>query len=514
MAASFGWNPGNARRPKPPLDRRAKLLLILLGGAAGTLMVGTLMTAWVCDDAWFSLRAAWNLVHGYGLVSNPGERVQAFTSPLWTLLLVLPMVTGLPAYWAALLLSALCAGATVVLVVKRGAPGPGGAALALTLLVCSKAFLDFSSSGLENPLIHLLYLGFLIRWARNPHLHPRVLGLLAGLLLLTRLDLALLVLPHLAVMALGRRGLRALGGLALGLTPLLAWELFSLLYYGSLLPNTAIAKLGDAGLSRGFLIDRGLAYLHEGLAWDPVTVPVIGLGVLLAVFGPRRTTLPTAAGVLLYLGYVVWMGGDFMAGRFLAAPQLGAAFVLAQLPWWKQPSKLALALAPIIAVIALSPRWPLRSATIAQLDPDTHGYTERQVADERLVYLERGGLWARLSRHELLADAVDGPHDLIVFEEVNGYNAFIAGPGCHVVNPYGLSDAFVARLPADPPGQERAGHVTRTIPSAYLDSIRAGDNLLEDPTQRMLLDDLWLATRAPLMAPGRGAAILRLMAVP
>src|SRR4030095_586143 len=48
--------------------------------------------AWVSDDAFISMRAVENLLSGHGLVSNPPERVQAFTSPLFTLLLI-------PARW-------------------------------------------------------------------------------------------------------------------------------------------------------------------------------------------------------------------------------------------------------------------------------------------------------------------------------------------------------------------------------------------------------------------------------
>jgi hypothetical protein len=37
------------------------------------------------DDAMISMRYAYNLAHGNGLVWNPGERVQGFTNPLWVL---------------------------------------------------------------------------------------------------------------------------------------------------------------------------------------------------------------------------------------------------------------------------------------------------------------------------------------------------------------------------------------------------------------------------------------------
>ena len=35
------------------------------------------------DDAMISMRYAYNLVHGLGLVWNAGERVEGFTNPLW-----------------------------------------------------------------------------------------------------------------------------------------------------------------------------------------------------------------------------------------------------------------------------------------------------------------------------------------------------------------------------------------------------------------------------------------------
>ena len=39
-------------------------------------------TAWMCDDAFITLRTVDNFVQGYGLVWNVGERVQVYTHPL------------------------------------------------------------------------------------------------------------------------------------------------------------------------------------------------------------------------------------------------------------------------------------------------------------------------------------------------------------------------------------------------------------------------------------------------
>ena len=39
------------------------------------------------DDGMISMRYAWNLVHGNGLVWNAGERVEGYTNPLWTMVM-------------------------------------------------------------------------------------------------------------------------------------------------------------------------------------------------------------------------------------------------------------------------------------------------------------------------------------------------------------------------------------------------------------------------------------------
>ncbi len=43
--------------------------------------------------------------------------------------------------------------------------------------------------------------------------------------------------------------------------------------------------------------------------------------------------LPLAAGCLLYLAYIVRVGGDFMSGRFLTAPLFLAVAVWATTTW-------------------------------------------------------------------------------------------------------------------------------------------------------------------------------------
>ncbi|MGB9625719.1 MAG: hypothetical protein ACPMAQ_12755, partial [Phycisphaerae bacterium] len=49
-----------------------------------------------------------------------------------------------------------------------------------------------------------------------------------------------------------------------------------------------------------------------------------------------------------------------------------------------------------------------------------------------------------------------------------GFASYYAGPAVHVIDRFGLTDAFIARLPADP--SSRVGHMERDIPAGYLAS--------------------------------------------
>ena len=81
-------------------------------------------TAWVCDDAFITFRTVDNALQGFGLVWNVGERVQAYTHPLWLLLLLAASAPHADVYLASLALSALLTAAALALGVARHAPSP------------------------------------------------------------------------------------------------------------------------------------------------------------------------------------------------------------------------------------------------------------------------------------------------------------------------------------------------------------------------------------------------------
>ena len=255
----------------------------------------------------------------------------------------------------------------------------------------SKAFVDYSTSGLENPLTHLLLVCFLLVFLKRP-LGDRsflLLALLGGLAALNRMDVILIVLPGLLACWYQRRSLRTTGLLVLGFAPFLLWELFSLFYYGFLFPNTAYAKL-STGVPAGLLIQQGLFYLLNSLATDPLTPVVIAAGLVTPLLIGYRRHAPISVGIALYLLYVVWIGADFMAGRFLTAPLLCAVVLLSRSPAARSPRALLVSLGVILLLGMISQNPPLLSAERYGIEP---AYTEQHgVGDERACYYPATGL--------------------------------------------------------------------------------------------------------------------------
>ena len=284
--------------------------------------------AWLGDDAFITLRTIDNFVEGHGLRWNVAERVQAFTHPLWLGVLAVPYTVTHEAFLTTIATSLLISGAAIFM--SRGVAGhePGAMALVGIAALGSRAFIDYGTSGLENPLSHLLITLLCAEaWREQPR--PHRAGLITACLGLTRLDLLLIAIP-LCIGVLCRPGrLHHLRPFLTGLWPLAAWTAFSTAYYGVPVPNTAYAKLAT-GIPASDLARQGVTYLLESFSRDPSTLAAVALGIVAPwISGPAFLRPPSIA-LALALGYVVSIGGDFMSGRFLTAPFWLAVLILAR----------------------------------------------------------------------------------------------------------------------------------------------------------------------------------------
>ena len=78
-----------------------------------------LVNAWLGDDCVHHVPRHVELVHGYGPVFNPGERVQAYTHPLWMLTMSVAHAITREFFFTALVVSYGFALAALLLVVAQ-----------------------------------------------------------------------------------------------------------------------------------------------------------------------------------------------------------------------------------------------------------------------------------------------------------------------------------------------------------------------------------------------------------
>jgi arabinofuranosyltransferase len=491
----------------------------LVAGALAVYLTLVLRVAWVTDDAFISLRTVDNFLHGYGLRWNVSERVQVYTHPLWLFCLIVANALWHDPFYSTLALS-VCTSAAAMVVLGFGVGRTSvQAALAVALLALSRGFVDFSTSGLENPLSHLLLGAFAWLYfagARVPPVFERhrtlTLAALAALVALNRQDTVLLVLPALAEVAwrsLRDRGARAtLRDLALGFAPLFAWLCFSLFYYGFPFPNTAYAKL-STGVAGSTLRAQGIVYLLNTIAWDPALAALLVLGLSLGFSSADARQRWLALGSLLYLVYVVNVGGDFMAGRFLTAPAFVLGCVLAARPAFFERPAHALALGlPFLLfylVEAGTETWPVVG------DLKISG-----VVDERSVYRKHGSLMLatrdkQMPDHPWAHEGVRLARRGVKVQELGtaGYRGYFAGPSVYFIDHYALTDPFLSHLRASNTEGFRIGHFRRSLPRGYKATIASGECVMSRNFCRYYAE-LGLLTQGKLLSGARLVAILRM----
>lgn len=495
-------------------SRNAILLTVVVGG-----LLVVLRNAWMSDDAYITLRTVDHFVEGRGLTWNPGERVQAYTHPLWMLCLSgVYFITG-EEYFSSIGLSLLVTLGALVCMIRYHGERPKLCAALIVALVSTRAFVDFSTSGLENPLTHLLLIVFAGEYfAHEPGQARDRLGrlaLLACLLVLTRMDTVLLVGPALldAIFRSLRAGVpvrRLVARLALASVPFFVWELFSLVYYGALVPNTALAKL-SVGVARSDLVAQGLLYLLDTVERDPLTALLIFVPLAMVIAERRFRSLgPLALGSTLYLAYTVWIGGDFMNGRFLTPPLVLGCLLLTKLV--PRHSRAAPSLALVAAVIGLIAERPtlLPYEEISKKEAlGSHSITDEQA----FWFPETGLLTASRTRDLPWGDEREDGETAVVTDarEVGaaGIRGFFSPPGVYLMDHNALVDSFLARLPAHPK-KWRPGHFRRAIPEGYEKTLLTGTIHLRERKHVELYEDVRAVVRGPLFSSERWGAIWRL----
>jgi arabinofuranosyltransferase len=336
----------------------------------------------------------------------------------------------------------------------------------------------------------------------------------AGLAITNRMDLMWILLPAMihVTSAHGTWRPRHYKQWA-GLLPFLAWVTFSVFYYGFPFPNSAYAKLTPRVSWRSLII-QGDCYLVNSLSWDPVTLFAMAalVGTAIWAFRRERAFLMLAAGITLHILYTIKIGGDYMSGRFLTAPFVVSLLVLSRIEF-DSALEFAIMMAAIVALGIYSPRPPIQTS-------DAYvglGSSPQGVDDER-GYRHNDTSLLRLNRQQGVKDlggwVADGvkanrEHTPVSVYRNIGYYGFFAGPGVHVIDPYGIGDPLMARMPFPPEKQSwQAGHFMREVPDGYADAaIDRGE--ITDPELAAYWAKLKLVTRGPLFDLDRLVEVAR-----
>jgi arabinofuranosyltransferase len=480
-------------------------------------------TAWLSDDAFITLRTIDNFVHGYGLRWNVLERVQTYTHPLWMLLLLGVYSVTREAFHTTLAVSVTLSMATCLWVAHVARRSNGSGAVLVLGLALSRCYVDYSTSGLENPLSHLLTVAFYVfvvshRQERSAGTRLAWGAFLTGLCVVNREDTLLLFLPTL-ILGVFREGvprkdvLRAFVGGAVA--PLL-WTAFSVIYYGFPFPNTAYAKL-NVQIPRSALALRGLQYVFDFLTHDPLSAAFVV--TLLALIVRRGSARDRAwgFGIVLYLAYVVVIGGDFMSGRFFSMPVLmSALWLIENVPTWKPLTSISVALAMI--GLMLCPRHPLWSPPDAKLEA-INVWQGTGIVDERLYYFPTASLVYDHPTHSIRPwheRALEGLElrlagHRVVERAAVGYIGYFAGPEVHIIDTWALCDPLLSRIPYRAnKGKFRMGHFQRKRPLGYERAVLGDASAVQQPLLARVYRDVQLASRGRLFTRERWAAILRL----
>jgi arabinofuranosyltransferase len=498
--------------------------------ALALMSLAFLKTAWVSDDAYITFRSIDNFLSGYGLRWNIDERVMVFTHPLWMLLLTPFIALTRNDFAVALTLSYLLTMFSVWILCVKVAQTNWGRLFAGIALASSLSFVTYSSSGLEGPLLHCLAAVAIWRLStgsREAKREGRFWGFWLALSFLARPDAVLIFFPmaiHASRQCQSGNWRMFVKGAFVGLLPAMAWTLFATIYFGSPFPNTFYAKV-MTGIAYSENIKQGFWYLYETAVRDPAGAVLIIGATLAGLLHSRRWTKPLAFSVLIQCAYLVWIGGDFMAGRFtsvLVILSVGSLLSYEENRPAFSKALMALACAGLLGMAAL------HKASIL-IPPD---YFDRSgfngVQDEWGAHYRTNGL---LGSNRNTGDASSplyqmGAAALVLMKErmpayqrmqgiigttllcAVGQFGKAAGPHIRIIDPLGITDPFLSHLPGR---KWIPGHIVRPLPSGYAEAIVLGDSSKLSPALLRLWKDVDLVYRSEyLFAPERLAAIWRL----
>lgn len=485
------------------------------------------LLAWQSDDAYHAYIMAKNLVLGNGFVYNVGERATASSCPLFTLVVAVGYFFIRKMFIVSLLICIGFSTAAYVIVMKNFCKTKKQVLAAFMVLIGSSCFVSYTTSGLENCLLFFLVALFLKIYLGKERYNSRelfVLAILVALIAMTRMDAVLLVVPMVVYAYLCRRDqvsfIKCVGlGLA-GLSPFIIWELFSLFYYGFLVPNTAFVKLGTDIPEKEYLV-RGMIYLATSAICDVLLIVVPAFVVLVTLLLRKLRELYTSAGILLYLAYVIYIGGDFMLGRHFTVMFFMSVILylyLQNMEFYGYAKAAKVELAAMVVVFAglicnltapaLTGQFLFGNGSSPISDERAGYFKTTSLVNNAASYLRTGHMVIRDTWDESAIDELRSMNiHKGILRMVPGITIYY-NSDMYLNDTYALGDPFLSKLPAVREENWRIGHMWREAPPGYNDTVIWEEDLIEDEDLQKYYDVIRLITRGDLFDGNRIQAII------
>jgi len=149
----------------PSPERPSRAIASLCAAIVG---LAGLAAAWISDDGMVTLRTVENLVAGDGFTWNIAERTQTATHPLWILVLsAARFVTG-EMFLTTIAVSLLCTTLAAWLIARNARSTVTALVTVPFAMLMSRTAIQYSTGGLENPLVYLLIACFAVVWFDSP----------------------------------------------------------------------------------------------------------------------------------------------------------------------------------------------------------------------------------------------------------------------------------------------------------------------------------------------------------
>ena len=120
------------------------------------MIVAAILLGWQSDDSYHGYVMVKHLIEGNGFVYNIGERACATTSPLYTLSVAIPYLFTREMFFTSLFLDVFYTAIAYYIFAWKFCRSKNQVLYGFLALIGSKAFLSYTTSGLENSLLFLL----------------------------------------------------------------------------------------------------------------------------------------------------------------------------------------------------------------------------------------------------------------------------------------------------------------------------------------------------------------------